>query len=205
MPLLPQHPILQQSFAIIDREMGNHSLAKADYAILRRIIHSTADFDFAKLLRISPHAVEAATAALQSCCPIVTDVGMVRQGCQGMIARTFGNRLLAAVDLAEQAEPGQTRTATGLLRAWQQYPQGIYVIGNAPTALQVLCDRVATSEVAPALIIGVPVGFVGVLEAKAQLATLSVPQIRVEGRKGGSPVAAAILNALLVLAWEAQP
>ncbi|MEO1093733.1 MAG: precorrin-8X methylmutase [Cyanobacteria bacterium J06638_28] len=205
MPLLPQHPILQQSFATIDREMGNHGWAQADYAILRRIIHSTADFEFANLLRISPDAIASATTALQSYCPIVTDVGMVRQGCQGMVTRTFGNRLLAAVDLAEQAEPGQTRTATGLLRAWQQYPQGIYVIGNAPTALQALCDRVATSKIAPALIIGVPVGFVGVLEAKAQLATLSVPQIRVAGRKGGSPVAAAILNALLVLAWEAQP
>ncbi|MEM0981987.1 MAG: precorrin-8X methylmutase, partial [Cyanobacteria bacterium P01_H01_bin.58] len=91
MPLLPQHPILQQSFAIIDRAMGNHGLTAGDYAILRRIIHSTADYEFAKLLRISPDAIASATAALQSRCPIVTDVGMVRQGCQGMVTRTFGN------------------------------------------------------------------------------------------------------------------
>ena len=205
MPRLPQHPILQASFALIDQEIGNHGLAPMEYALLRRIIHSTADFDFAKLLRVSPGAIATAITALQSGCCIVTDVGMVRQGCQGMVARTFGNPLLTAVDLATDAAPGKTRTETGLLQAWQHHPDAIYLIGNAPTALKALCDRIAISQVYPPLIIGVPVGFVGVVEAKQQLAALPVPQIRVEGRKGGSPVAAAILNALLVLAWEAQP
>ncbi|MGF1521853.1 MAG: cobalt-precorrin-8X methylmutase [Leptolyngbyaceae cyanobacterium] len=205
MPHLSQHPILQESFALIDQEMGNHGLVPQAYEVLRRVIHSTADFEFAHLLHISPGAIEQAIAALQSCCPIVTDVGMVRQGCQGMVNRTFGNPLVTAVDLAAVAAPGKTRTETGLLRAWDQHPEAIYVIGNAPTALKALCDRIMTSGIQPPLVIGVPVGFVGVLEAKQQLATLSTPQIRVDGRKGGSPVAAAILNALLVLAWEAQP
>ena len=205
MPPLSQHPILHQSFALIDEAMGPHEWSTSEYAILRRIIHSTADFEFRELLKISPGAIASGIQALQTGAPIVVDVGMVRQGCQGMVQRTFGNSLQAAVELAATAAPGQTRTETGLLAAWEQWPDAIYVIGNAPTALQALCDRLVAAPVAPPLVIGVPVGFVGVLEAKQRLAHLPIPQIRIEGRKGGSPVAAAILNALLVLAWEAQP
>lgn len=205
MPALPQHSILYESFAIIDQEIGEHDLAPAAYTILRRVIHSTADFEFVHLLKISPDAIASGIDALQAGCPIVVDVGMVRQGCQGLIQRTFGNPLITAVDLATTADPHRTRTETGLLKAWENYPQAIYVIGNAPTALRALCDRIDTGTPTPPLVIGVPVGFVGVVEAKQQLAALAIPQIRTEGRKGGSPVAAAILNALLVLAWEAQP
>jgi precorrin-8X/cobalt-precorrin-8 methylmutase len=95
-------------------------------------------------------------------------------------------------------------TETGLLKCWQSYPEAIYVIGNAPTALLALCQQVANSSQQPSLIVGVPVGFVSVVESKAILAKLAVPQIRIEGRKGGSTVAAAIINALLVLAKERQ-
>lgn len=205
MPPLSQHPILHQSFAIIDREIGAHPFSAEEYAILRRVIHSTADFDFVKHLVISPGAIAAGIRALQHQVPIVADVGMVKQGCQGMVQRTFQNPFWAAVDLAEVADPGKTRTETGLLRAWERWPEAIYVVGNAPTALQALCERLTEEEPAPPLVIGVPVGFVGVVEAKQRLASVSVPQIRVEGRKGGSTVAAAIVNALLVMAWEAQP
>ncbi|ASC71551.1 Cobalt-precorrin-8 methylmutase [Halomicronema hongdechloris C2206] len=204
MASLPHHPILAQSFAVIDQEMGDHDLPPAEYAVLRRVIHSTADFDFAQLLRFSPDAIAQGLAALTAKTPIVVDVGMVRQGVQAMVQRTFDNPLLAAIDLVAAPRPGCTRSETGLLRAWQQYPEAIFVIGNAPTALVALCDRIATSEVKPALVIGVPVGFIGVIAAKQALAQTPVPQIRVDGRKGGSSVAAAILNALLVLAWEAQ-
>ena len=203
MPPLTQHPILQQSFALIDQAIGPHSFSPDEYAILRRIVHSTADFEFAELLAISPDAIEQGLAALRSGSPMVVDVGMVRQGCQGMVQRTFDNPLYTAVDLAKTADPQMTRTATGMARAWRQYPEAIYVIGNAPTALQTLCDCMAADGRQPPLIIAVPVGFVGVLEAKQRVAALPVPQIRVAGRKGGSPVAAAIVNALLVLAWEA--
>ncbi|NEQ47982.1 MAG: cobalt-precorrin-8X methylmutase [Leptolyngbya sp. SIOISBB] len=205
MPPLTQHPILHQSFAQIDQEMGAHDFSLEEYAILRRIIHTTADFEFAEWLQITPGAIAAGIQALQAGAPLVVDVGMVCQGCQGLVKRTFNNPLWTAVDLAVAADPGKTRTETGLLKAWEQWPEAIYVIGNAPTALQALCDRVATTQVTPPLIIGVPVGFVGVLEAKQRLAGLAVPQIRIEGRKGGSTVAAAIVNALLVLAWEALP
>ncbi|MEM6714304.1 MAG: precorrin-8X methylmutase [Cyanobacteria bacterium P01_C01_bin.147] len=205
MPPLSQHPILHRSFAQIDQEIGPHGFAPEEYAILRRIIHTTADFEFAEQFQVTPGAIAASRQALQAGVPIVVDVGMVRQGCQRMVNRTFNNPLRTAVDLAAVADPGQTRTETGLLRAWEQWPEAIYVIGNAPTALQALCDRVADTHSPPPLIVGVPVGFVGVLEAKQRLADLPVPQIRIDGRKGGSTVAAAIVNALLVLAWEALP
>jgi precorrin-8X/cobalt-precorrin-8 methylmutase len=199
---LPIHPIMAQSFAIIDRELGACDFTPAEYAIVRRAIHSTADFEFAQLIRFSQGAIAAGITALRQQTPIITDVGMVKQGVAGMVAKTFGNPLIAAVEQATTALPGKTRTETGLLQCCDRYPNAIYVFGNAPTALLALCESLRRSPEQPTLIVGAPVGFVGVLEAKAALARVAVPQIRVEGRKGGSPVAAAILNALMVLAWE---
>ena len=202
---LPIHPIMEQSFAVIDREIGKHNFNPAEYAIVRRIIHSTADFEFAQLIRFSEGAKDAIASAIKAIpqqTPIITDVGMVKQGIAGMVAKTFGNPLIAAVEQVSEALPGKTRTETGLIQCFEQYPGAIYVIGNAPTALLALCAQLPTSPIQPALVIGVPVGFISVIESKEALAQISVPQIRVEGRKGGSPVAAAILNALIVLAWE---
>jgi precorrin-8X/cobalt-precorrin-8 methylmutase len=202
------HPILIQSFAAIDREFGDHAFSPQEYAIVRRVIHSTADFEFKHLIRFSPGAIEGAIAALRQQTPIVTDVSMVKQGITTLVAKTFENPVISAVEQAEQALPGKTRTETGLLRCWEQFPQAIYVIGNAPTALLALCESLQSSPrvvpVQPALVIGAPVGFISVVESKAALAQTAVPQIRVEGRKGGSAVAAAILNALIVLAWETR-
>ncbi|WP_448560628.1 cobalt-precorrin-8X methylmutase [Trichothermofontia sp.] len=199
------HPILQQSFAHIDREIGPHSFTTAEYAIVQRVIHSTADFEFKDLIRFSPDAIVQAVTALRAGVPIVVDVGMVKQGVQGMIARTLGNPLLCAVEQVTTADPNRTRTETGLLQCWRQYPHAIYVIGNAPTALLALCEQVTQAPVLPALIIGVPVGFVAVVESKAILRQTPVPKIWVEGRKGGSAVAAAIVNALLLLAISQEP
>lgn len=199
---LPIHPIMEQSFAVIDREIGKHNFNPAEYAIVRRVIHSTADFEFAQLMRFNEGAIASAIQAIQQQTPIITDVGMVKQGVAGMVAKTFGNPLIAAVEQVSEALPGKTRTETGLIQCFEQYPGAIYVIGNAPTALLALCAQLPNSPIQPALVIGVPVGFISVIESKEALAQTSVPQIRVEGRKGGSPVAAAILNALMVLAWE---
>ncbi|MFN4280217.1 cobalt-precorrin-8X methylmutase [Thermosynechococcus sp.] len=199
------HPIAQASFAIIDREIGPHPFDPPGYAILRRIIHSTADFEFKHLLQISPGAIAHMTEALRSRIPIVTDVAMVSVGIQTMVSRTFQNPIITALDDGSHTAPGQTRSAAGMIRAWQACPQALFVIGNAPTALLALCDRLQETAVPPAGVIGVPVGFVNVLESKAALARLPVPQIRVAGRKGGSPVAAAIVNALLALAYSEEP
>ena len=196
------HPIVEQSFAIIDREVGEHNLDPLEYAIARRVIHATADFDYLKLLRFSPGVIDSGIANLRRGVPIVTDVTMVKQGISSLVAKTFNNPIVTAIEQADVAEPGKTRTETGLLRCWSQYPQAIYLIGNAPTALLALCDRLSNSAVKPGLVIGVPVGFVSVIESKQALAKIEVPQIIVEGRKGGSPAAASILNALLILATE---
>ncbi|NET56723.1 MAG: cobalt-precorrin-8X methylmutase [Symploca sp. SIO2E6] len=196
------HPIMEHSFAVIDQEIGEHNFTSAEYAIVQRVIHSTADFEFTQLIKFSPNAIASGIQELQQRIPIVTDVGMVKQGIAGMVAKTFGNPIIVAVEQAAAALPGKTRTETGLIRCWEQFPEAIFVIGNAPTALLALCEKLPTATLKPALVIGAPVGFISVLESKAALAQTSVPQIRVEGRKGGSPVAAAILNALLVLAWN---
>ncbi|MGB3405681.1 MAG: cobalt-precorrin-8X methylmutase [Microcoleaceae cyanobacterium] len=196
------HPIVQQSFDIIDQEIGTHGFTPAEYTIVRRVIHSTADFDFTQLMYFSPGVIEQSVTAIQQGIPIITDVNMVKQGIQGMVKKTFDNPLFSAIEYAGVTLPQKTRTETGLLNIAQQFPHGIFVIGNAPTALLSLCELIDQSKVNPALVIGVPVGFVSVIESKIALSKQAVPQIRVEGRKGGSPVAAAILNALMVLAWE---
>ena len=194
------HPIVEQSFAIIDREVGEHTLSSREYAIARRVIHATADFEYLNLLRFNFKAIDSGIAALKAGVPIVTDVTMVKQGVRSLVAKTFKNPLIAAIDYAETADPGKTRTETGLLRCYAQYPNAVYVIGNAPTALLALCQEVSQSKIIPGLVIGVPVGFVSVEESKQVLTQLHIPQIVIVGRKGGSPAAASILNALLILA-----
>ncbi|MGD1872931.1 MAG: cobalt-precorrin-8X methylmutase [Mastigocoleus sp.] len=196
------HPIMKQSFAVIDREIGEHNFSPAEYAVIRRIIHSTADFEFQYLTRFSPDAIESGVSALHQGLPIITDVGMVKQGIIGLMNQTFKNPIISAVGSVVEALPGKTRTETGLLKLVQEFPQAIYVIGNAPTALLALCEKLATISEKPALVIGAPVGFISVVESKLALANTDVPQIRIDERKGGSPVAAAILNALVMLAWE---
>jgi len=196
------HPIVEQSFAIIDGEVGSHQLNPAEYAIARRVIHATADFEYLQLLRFSPDAIDSGITAIKSGVPIITDVTMVKQGIRSLVAKTFNNPIIAAIDLAPTADPNRTRTETGLLKCCSQYPEAIYVIGNAPTALLALCKQISQAKTRPSLVIGVPVGFVSVIESKQALAQLNVPQIAIEGRKGGSPAAASILNALLILASD---
>jgi precorrin-8X/cobalt-precorrin-8 methylmutase len=201
---LPIHPIMEESFAAIDREIGEHNFSPSEYAIVRRVIHSTADFEFKHLIRFSPTAIAVGINAIQRRVPIITDVGMVKQGIAGLVGQTFDNPLISAVERASAALPGKTRTETGLIECAAEFPEAIFVIGNAPTALLALCDEIQKPTLAPALVVGAPVGFISVIESKAALAQTTVNQIRVEGRKGGSPVAAAIVNALIVLAWDSS-
>ncbi len=194
--------IIKKSFAIIDREFGPHNFSPEEYAIVRRIIHSTADFEFRDFIRFSPNAIESAIAALNSNVPVIADVNMVKQGIVGMLSRNLGLNAIAAIEFATVATLDKTRSEIGMLKCVEKFPEAIFVIGNAPTALLALCEQISKTGISPGLVIGAPVGFVSVTESKAALAKLSVPQIRIEGRKGGSPVAAAILNALVVLAKE---
>jgi len=200
-------PITAASFAIIDREIGSHpwGWTAAEYAIIRRVIHATADFEFKYLLRFSPQAIPLGMRALRHQAPVVTDVGLVAQGVKNHLAARLPNPLINALDLAPLEPGGETRAALGMANALAQYPGAIVVIGNAPTALVKLCELRPNLATPPALVIAAPVGFVNVLEAKAQLAQTPVPQIVVQGRKGGSPAAAAITNALIDLATLEPP
>ncbi|MDR9404978.1 MAG: cobalt-precorrin-8X methylmutase [Halothece sp. Uz-M2-17] len=200
--ILLNHPIVEASFEIIDQEVEEHSYSREEYHVVRRAIHATADFDFLNLFYFSDRAIEKAIAAINKQTPIIVDVGMVQKGIQGLVNKTSHNPIICALDAAKTVPEGKTRTETGLVNCITDYPEGIYVIGNAPTALLALCDAIAQGTAKPSLVIGAPVGFVSVVESKQALAKTSVPQIRVDGRKGGSAVAGAIMNALLVLSAE---
>ncbi|MGD1851093.1 MAG: precorrin-8X methylmutase [Cyanophyceae cyanobacterium] len=199
------HPILVESFSIIDREFkASYSsfeqlgFSAQEYAIVRRVIHTTADFGFAKSLVFSSGAIAQGITGIAQGTPIITDVTMVAQGIKNLAKKTFNNPIMPAIAHAPTADPARTRTETGILRCLEQHPNAIVAIGNAPTALAALCEL----EIKPALVIGAPVGFVCVVAAKEKLAKTAINQIRVNGRKGGSAVAAAIVNALIMLAWD---
>jgi len=148
MAQLTESPIVAESFALIDQEVGPHQLSPAEYAVVRRVIHSTADFEFKDLVRFSPGAIAQGVAALRAGTTILVDVTMVRQGIVGLVGRTFANPILTAVTLGEAPGPGQTRTQVGLLRALAEAPGAMVVIGNAPTALLALADQITVAAAA---------------------------------------------------------
>ncbi len=193
------NPIIEKSFAIIDNIIGEHSLGKEEYQIARRIIHTTADFEYLNLLYLKGNPISLICEAIRNKTPIITDVSMIKEGIKTMVKNTFENEIIVAVQQVETADKGKTRTETGLLKCCAQYPEGIYIIGNAPTALLALCAQINAGKVNPPAVIGVPVGFVSVLESKEALRKLDVPQIQINGNKGGSTVSSAIFNALILL------
>jgi precorrin-8X/cobalt-precorrin-8 methylmutase len=203
--------IAADSFAIIRAELAaaGHHFAPPLAAVVERIIHSTADFDFASITRTSPGAIEAGVQALQSGCSVVTDVNMVRVGISAPRLAVWGGTVLCfvAADLTRERAPTVqiTRSAMGMRLAAEQglLEESIAVIGNAPTALYEVLHWIKQG-IRPALVIGVPVGFVSTVESKeALMQVTSVPWIVTAGRKGGSTVAVAIVNALLRLAGDA--
>lgn len=209
MPAYSEHAITLASFAQIDLEIGAHSFTEAEYEAVRRVIHTTADFEYKQLMRFSHLPFEAAMKAFQHQ-PIVTDVSMVAAGIGSVVAKTWRSPIEIALHHSQDPLPNQmpdqtpkqTRSANGMRHCAQAYPEAVFVIGNAPTALLALCEGIAQSACRPALVIGAPVGFINVVESKQALANLAVPHILVAGRKGGSAVAAAILNALMIRTWE---
>lgn len=210
MPAYGEHAITNASFAQIDREVGDHSFTAAEYAIVRRVIHTTADFEFKRLIRFSGEPIEAADRALRQGQSVVTDVSMVAAGIVTVMAKTWQAPVTVAVQCVDRSSvpemnEGHTRSAQGMEICALQQPGAIFAVGNAPTALLALCKGIAEGKWRPALVIGAPVGFINVVESKQALTALAVPHILVAGRKGGSAVAAAILNALMIGAWEKSP
>ena len=201
--MLP-HEIERESFRIIRAELGPHTFSEQELEVVVRVIHATADFEFGRTLRFHPEALSQGVAALRRGCAIVADVQMVQVGISDDLLARLGGCTICDIrqpSVAEAARQlGLTRACVSMRRNARHLYHGIAAIGNAPTALFEVIRLVREEDVRPALIVGVPVGFVKAAESKDELLSLDVPYITVIGRKGGSSVAAAIINALLRLA-----
>ena len=193
--------IEKRSFEIITELLGDTELDPENELVIKRVIHTTADFDYVQNLIFSEHAVEKGIEALKSGCDIVTDTQMAKSGINKTILGKLGGQVhcfMSDPDVAAEAkERGVTRAIVSMERATGLSKPCIFAIGNAPTALISLYEQICAGTLNPALIIGVPVGFVNVVESKEMIIESGVPHIVARGRKGGSNVAAAICNAML--------
>ena len=189
--------IENESMRIIQSEIGEYSGSDENLSVVKRVIHATADFDFLENLYFSDNVVKKAREALKNLVPVVTDTLMLAAG----ISKKYNLKIICNVadeDVKIEAQNrGVTRSVVNIERAVKNFPNSIYAIGNAPTALIRLCELIHEKKANPALVIGVPVGFVNVIEAKEMLEAVDVPKIISRGRKGGTTVACAIINALL--------
>lgn len=193
--------IERRSMEIITEELGGRTFGPLEDPIVKRVIHTTADFAFADNLFFSPGAAEKAAQALKNGATVVTDTNMAWTGINKTVLERLGGKAvcyMADEDVAAAAKKnGVTRAAASMEKAAALPGPLVFAIGNAPTALVRLCELMAEGGVKPALVIGAPVGFVNVVESKEILLQMDVPQIVAKGRKGGSAVAATIVNALL--------
>lgn len=195
------HEIERKSFDIITQEIGERQLNPLHAPIIKRVIHTTADFAYLDSLTFTPNAVQNALAALQKGATIVTDTNMALAGISKPALKKLGGNavcFMADEEVASAAlQNATTRAVAAMDKACTLDGALIFAIGNAPTALLRLCELIAQHKVNPALVIGVPVGFVNVVESKEEILKSEASAIVARGRKGGSNVAAAICNALL--------
>ncbi|HET7389273.1 MAG TPA: precorrin-8X methylmutase [Nitrososphaeraceae archaeon] len=197
--------IEKKSLDIIDSEIGQHDYNELEWAVVRRVIHATADFDFARRERIIFHrnAIESASKAIRNKCNIVTDVDMVLSAINKKLVTDLGLKVMCYISdksLANEARKfNKTRSEMAMRRAANEMNGGIVAIGNAPTALYETINMIREDVAKPALVIGIPVGFVSATESKDELMKINIPFITNVGRKGGSPAASSILNAILLL------
>lgn len=205
---IPPMEIEKKSFEIITEELGDRILDPEKEPIIKRVIHTTADFEYADSLYFSPKVVELAKTALRKGAHIVTDTQMAKAGINKKTLAKIGGTAdcyIADEDVAAIArETGNTRAAVAVDKAVEQGGNLIYVVGNAPTALIRLRELMDMGKAKPELIVGVPVGFVNVVAAKELIIESQSPCIVARGRKGGSNVAAAIINALLYQVDESR-
>ena len=200
------HPIFSESLRLIQAALPPGTLdglPEPERDVVLRVIHSSGDLSLAQALNLSEGACQAGLEALRSGVPILTDTAMAAAAVAPMAARTFGNSVHSVLDWAPARAPEtSTRAAAGMERALQLHPSSVVLIGSAPTALELLLEQVREKRVSPPpLVIGMPVGFVGVAESKRHLAESGLNQIRLEGSRGGAGLVAAAVNALLRRAW----
>jgi len=199
-----QHPIEAESFRLIGEQLDESRFNAVELPIVKRLIHTTADFEYADLVRFGNGAIETGIDAISKGADIIVDVKMAEVGISRERLGKFGGEIrcfVADKDVrAEAQKNSMTKTAAGMRKALPFLDNSIVAIGNAPTALIELVRMIKDGNARPALVIGVPVGFVGAEESKDELMKLDVPYISIKGRKGGSTVAVAIVNALLMMA-----
>ena len=192
-----------ESFRIIEAELGPTDFSSEEFAVVRRCIHATGDFSFADNMRFGPGAVEAGLTAIRAGKNILVDVNMAAGGISKGLLEKFGGRVICRINEADTVnrarEEGKTRSEVAMEQAVDDNI-GIVAIGNAPTALLKTMEMMEQGTFTPDLVIGVPVGFVNAAESKDILNGQSYPFITALGRKGGTPVAVAAVNALLRLA-----
>lgn len=203
--------IERRSMQIIGEELAQQGIVLDPQveAVVKRVIHTTADFDYAQTLQFTTDAVQRGADALRRGVPIITDTNMARAGVSKPGLAKLGSEVLcfmAEPDIAEAAKVnGTTRAVASMAKAAREYPGAVLAVGNAPTALFEIVKHMEQG-LRPALVIGVPVGFVNVVEAKEQVLEAcrryDVPAIVALGRKGGSNVAAAICNAVIYSAAD---
>ena len=197
--------IEDESMQIIENEIGPHSYNEQEWPIVRRVIHSTADFDFARDNKIIFHkdAIKNGLKALKNGSSVVVDVNGIIGLLNKQNPKDFGNNVICNISepsIMEAAkEAGKTRAQMSMRIAKEDMNGGIVVVGNAPTALLEVMEMIREGITKPALVIGIPVGFVSAVESKEELAKMDIPFITNQGRKGGSSSAAAIVNALYKL------
>lgn len=201
--------IYDYSFAMIAEEMGPHDFTEDEWSIVRRIIHASADFELGRSVIIHPDAIQAGVDSIRKGRHVIADVQMIESGSGKKRFQKHGGDLhcyIADEDVAIEAKRhNTTRAIISMQKAVQQNEGGIYAIGNAPTALLELIRLIKEGIAKPDLIIGMPVGFVSAAESKEELAKITeVPFITNVGRKGGSTVTVAALNAISLLADQAK-
>jgi precorrin-8X/cobalt-precorrin-8 methylmutase len=202
------------SFSIIDQEVGSHHHPAWDWEVVRRVIHATADFEFKNLVELHPKAISSGIHALKEGCPIVCDVQMIIAGLNKERLESYGCKTYSFISDEEVISRAKEKNTTRAIESFRKAQKlgllngAVIAIGNAPTALLEIVRMVREEGVRPALVIGVPVGFVSAAESKEELRNLpqagvsDVPFILVRGRKGGSTIAVSIIHALLLLSTK---
>lgn len=195
------------SMAIIEQEMANPAVFdERELKVVKRVIHTTADFEYEKLIRFGGNPISAMLKAIREGCKIYADTNMIAVGVNRRLLKEFGCQIVNYVhdeDVAAKAkEQGITRSMVAMEKAFADESIRIYLIGNAPTALLKLMELAEAKGRKPDVIVGVPVGFVGAAESKDELMETDHTYMSIEGRKGGSPVAAAMMNAVLKIGKE---
>jgi precorrin-8X/cobalt-precorrin-8 methylmutase len=206
--------IENSSFDVIDREVGPHDFTDAQWEVVRRVIHATADFEYKHLTYLSDDALTRGIRALKKGAPIVTDVQMIIAGLNKARLEAYGSDCHCFISDDDVIKTAKANNSTRAIESFRKAHQkglldgAVVAIGNAPTALLELCRLIREEGASPSLIIGVPVGFISAVESKEEVLKMvradgvKAPYILTRGRKGGSTIAVSIIHALLLLSTK---